>query len=201
MEAFTRLEALAVPLARANIDTAQTVPALNLQKPRSDNFGDYLFHDVRHDAHGRRRDEFVLNAPVYADARILVAGPNFGCGSSREHAVWALYDGGFRAVIAPSFGDIFFSNALKNGLLPVRLPQAVVQRMLDDLLAAPGTRMTVDLRTQTVTGPGGRVEPFRIDPFPRQCLLEGLDEIDYTLAQHAAIDAFEQGRARGAAPL
>ncbi|MDQ0014025.1 3-isopropylmalate/(R)-2-methylmalate dehydratase small subunit [Variovorax boronicumulans] len=201
MEAFTRLEALAVPLARANIDTDQIVPALYLQKPRSDNFGDYLFHDVRHDAHGRRRDEFVLNAPVYADARILVAGPNFGCGSSREHAVWALYDGGFRAVIAPSFGDIFFSNALKNGLLPVRLPQAVVQRMLDDLLAAPGTRMTVDLRTQTVAGPGGRVEPFRIDPFPRQCLLEGLDEIDYTLAQHAAIDAFEQGRERGAAPL
>ncbi|MGF6348877.1 3-isopropylmalate dehydratase small subunit [Variovorax sp. W2I14] len=201
MEAFTRLDALAVPLARANIDTDQIVPALYLQKPRSDNFGDYLFHDVRHDAHGRRRDEFVLNAPVYADARILVAGPNFGCGSSREHAVWALYDGGFRAVIAPSFGDIFFSNALKNGLLPVRLPQAVVQRMLDDLLAAPGTRMTVDLRTQTVAGPGGRVEPFHIDPFPRQCLLEGLDEIDYTLAQHAAIDAFEQGRARGAAPL
>jgi len=201
MEAFTRLDALAVPLARANIDTDQIVPALYLQKPRSDNFGDYLFHDVRHDVHGRRRDEFVLNAPVYADARILVAGPNFGCGSSREHAVWALYDGGFRAVIAPSFGDIFFSNALKNGLLPVRLPQAVVQRMLDDLLAAPGTRMTVDLRTQIVAGPGGRVEPFHIDPFPRQCLLEGLDEIDYTLAQHAAIDAFEQGRARGAAPL
>ncbi|MBJ2155573.1 3-isopropylmalate dehydratase small subunit [Variovorax sp. IB41] len=201
MEAFTRLEALAAPLPRANIDTDQIVPALYLQKPRSDNFGDYLFHDVRHDVHGRRRDEFVLNAPVYADARILVAGPNFGCGSSREHAVWALYDGGFRAVIAPSFGDIFFSNALKNGLLPVRLPEAVVQRMLDDLLAAPGTRMTVDLRTQTVTGPHERVEPFRIDPFPRQCLLEGLDEIDYTLAQHAAIDAFEQGRARGAAPL
>ncbi|MDP9892303.1 3-isopropylmalate/(R)-2-methylmalate dehydratase small subunit [Variovorax boronicumulans] len=201
MEAFTRLDALAVPLARANIDTDQIVPALYLQKPRSDNFGDYLFHDVRHDARGRRRDEFVLNAPVYADARILVAGPNFGCGSSREHAVWALYDGGFRAVIAPSFGDIFFSNALKNGLLPVRLPEAVVQRMLDDLLAAPGTRMAVDLRTQTVTGPGGRVESFHIDPFPRQCLLEGLDEIDYTLAQHAAIDAFEQGRARGAAPL
>ena len=201
MEAFTRLEALAAPLPRANIDTDQIVPALYLQKPRSDNFGDYLFHDVRHDVHGRRRDEFVLNAPVYADARILVAGPNFGCGSSREHAVWALYDGGFRAVIAPSFGDIFFSNALKNGLLPVRLPEAVVQQMLDDLLAAPGTRMTVDLRTQTVTGPHERVEPFRIDPFPRQCLLEGLDEIDYTLAQHAAIDAFEQGRARGAAPL
>ena len=201
MEAFTRLDALAVPLARANIDTDQIVPALYLQKPRSDNFGDYLFHDVRHDVRGRRRDEFVLNAPVYADAHILVAGPNFGCGSSREHAVWALYDGGFRAVIAPSFGDIFFSNALKNGLLPVRLPEVVVQQMLDDLLAAPGTHMTVDLRAQTVTGPHGRVEPFRIDPFPRQCLLEGLDEIDYPLAQHAAIDAFEQGRTRGATPL
>lgn len=186
MEAFTRLDAVAAPLERANVDTDQIVPALYLQKPRSDNFGEYLFHDVR------RSGRFVLDEPAYAQARILVAGPNFGCGSSREHAVWALHDGGFRAVIAPSFGDIFHTNALKNGLLPVRLPAPLVQRWLAELQAAPGARMQVDLQARTVTGPKGDAEPFAIDPFPRHCLLEGLDEIDYTLTQRAAIDAFER---------
>lgn len=191
MQAFRQLEAVAAPLDRANVDTDQIVPALYLQKPRSDNFGNYLFKDVRHDAQGRRRDDFILNAPAYAQARILVAGPNFGCGSSREHAVWALADGGFRVVIAPSFGDIFNSNALKNGLLPVRLPAEVVQQILGELQAAPGTRMTVDLQTQVVTGPGERQSPFSIDPFARHCLLEGLDEIDFTLTQRAHIEAYE----------
>jgi 3-isopropylmalate/(R)-2-methylmalate dehydratase small subunit len=199
MEAFTRLNAVAAPLDRANIDTDQIVPALYLQKPRSDNFGDYLFRDVRHDAHGARRPDFVLNEAAYAQARILVAGANFGCGSSREHAVWALHDGGFRAVIAPSFGDIFRSNALKNGLLPVSLPAPAVQRLLAELQAAPGAHIQVDLVAQTVTGPAGDIEPFAIDPFPRHCLLEGLEEIDYTLTQRGAIDAFEQARAREAA--
>jgi len=199
MEAFTRLEAVAAPLPRANVDTDQIVPALYLQKPRSDNFGNYLFRGLRHDANGQPRDGFVLDEPAYAQARILVAGPNFGCGSSREHAVWALHDAGFRAVVAPGFGDIFFGNALKNGLLPVRLSEAVVRQMLADLRAHPGARMTVDLRAQTVTGPRGGIEPFAIDPFPRHCLLEGLDEIDYTLAQHAAIDAFER-RCEGGQP-
>ena len=192
MKPFTQLEAVAAPLDQANVDTDQIVPALYLQKPRADDFGHYLFHDVRRDAQGARRADFVLNDPVYAQAHILVAGPNFGCGSSREHAVWALSDGGFRAVIAPSFGDIFFSNALKNGLLPVRLPEAVVQGILATLRAQPGMRLAVDLEAQVVRGPGGRVEQFEIDPFPRHCLLEGLDEIDYTLAQHARIEAFEQ---------
>ena len=195
MQAFRQLEAVAAPLARANIDTDQIVPALYLQKPRSDNFGHYLFHDVRHDARGERRPDFVLNAAVYAEARILVAGRNFGCGSSREHAVWALHDGGFRAVVAPSFGDIFHSNALKNGLLPVRLPESVVDDLLGALLAAPGTRLRVDLEAQVVTGPKGRVEPFVTDPFARHCLLEGLDEIDYTLTQEARIKDFERHHA------
>lgn len=199
MEAFNRLDAVAVPLDRANVDTDQIVPALYLQKPRSDNFGNYLFHDVRRDAHGMRRPDFVLNAPAYAQARILVAGSNFGCGSSREHAVWALHDGGFRAVVAPSFGDIFHTNALKNGLLPVRLPEPVVQRLLGQLRAAPGAHIQVDLRAQTVTGPDGATEPFAIDPFPRHCLLEGLDEIDYTLTQRHLIEAYEHDRSRGAA--
>ena len=195
MQAFSQVEAVAAPLARANIDTDQIVPALYLQKPRSDNFGHYLFHDVRHDALGQRRPDFVLNAAVYAEARILVAGHNFGCGSSREHAVWALHDGGFRAVIAPSFGDIFHANALKNGLLPVRLPEPVVEELLAALLAAPGTQLRVDLEAQVVTGPQGRTEPFAIDPFARHCLLEGLDEIDYTLTQRARIEEFERHHA------
>lgn len=192
MEPFKRLDAVAVPLARPNVDTDQIVPALYLQKPRSDNFGDYLFHDVRHDAQGRRRPEFVLNAPEYSGASILVAGPNFGCGSSREHAVWALYDGGFRAVVAPSFGDIFFSNALKNGLLPVRLPAPAVQRLLATLLASPGAHLQVDLVTRTVAAADGLVDYFDIDPFPRLCMLEGIDELDYTLSQREAIEAFER---------
>jgi len=199
MEAFTSLDAVAAPLARINVDTDQIVPALYLQKPRSDDFGNYLFHDVRHDAAGARRGDFVLNDPVYTQARILVAGRNFGCGSSREHAVWALHDGGFRTVIAPSFGDIFFSNALKNGLLPVRLPEDTVQSMLAELAAAPGARLRVDLRAQTVTRRGGEVESFAIDPFARHCLLEGLDEIDYTLTQRARIEDFERRRAADAA--
>ncbi|HVR51714.1 MAG TPA: 3-isopropylmalate dehydratase small subunit [Pseudorhodoferax sp.] len=197
MQAFTQVDAVAAPLARSNVDTDQIVPALYLQKPRSDNFGRYLFHDVRHDATGARRRDFVLNDPVYAQAGILVADRNFGCGSSREHAVWALHDGGFRAVVAPSFGDIFYSNALKNGLLPVRLPEDVVQAMLAGLLAAPGSRMCVDLQAQTVSWSCG-VAHFDIDPFPRLCLLQGLDEIDYTLAQRQRIEDFERRRAADA---
>jgi 3-isopropylmalate/(R)-2-methylmalate dehydratase small subunit len=192
MEPFTLLEAPAAPLARANVDTDQIVPALYLQKPRSDDFGRYLFHDIRRDEGGALRTDFVLNDPRFACARILVAGRNFGCGSSREHAVWALVDGGFRAVIAPSFGDIFFGNALKNGLLPVRLPEPVVQRLLDELEAAPGTRLTVDLQAQTVASPGGIGAAFEIDAFSRRCLLHGLDELDYTLSQRDRIDAFER---------
>ncbi|MBT2321830.1 3-isopropylmalate dehydratase small subunit [Variovorax paradoxus] len=195
MEAFTRLDAVAVPLARGNIDTDQIVPALYLQKPRSANFGDFLFRDVRRDAEGALRPDFPLNDPAYAGARILVAGRNFGCGSSREHAVWALSDGGFRAVIAPSFGDIFFSNAQKNGLLPVRLAEALVDGLLATLQASPGTKLCIDLAAQSVSAPDGSCARFEIDPFARHCLLEGLDELDYTLTQSARIEAFERARA------
>ena len=194
MEAFRQLDAVAAPLARVNVDTDQIVPALYLQKPRSADFGAFLFRDVRHDAAGARRDDFPLNAPAYADARILVAGRNFGCGSSREHAVWALCDGGFRAVIAPSFGDIFFSNALKNGLLPVCLPEERVAGLLDTLRHAPGTRLCIDLVALSVSAPDGSRASFSLDPFARHCLLEGLDELDYTLGQSARIEAFEHAR-------
>ena len=192
MEAFQRLDAVAVPLGGTNIDTDQIVPARYLQKPRVNNFGDYLFLDVRRDAQGVRRPGFPLNDPIYAQARILVAGPNFGCGSSREQAVWALHDGGIRAVIAPSFGDIFYGNCLKNGLLPVVLTPEAVEVLLQLLRDAPGVHVCVDLLAQTVSAPGFGATPFPIDAFPRDCLLRGLDEIDYTLSLGAPIEAFEK---------
>ena len=185
MEPFVRLEAVAMPLPRANVDTDQIVPARFLKKPRSDNFGDYLFRELRADP------AFVLNQPAYRDARIIVAGRNFACGSSREHAVWALADGGFRAAIAPSFSDIFSSNALKNGFLPVVLPEDVVQEILAALAKAPGLRLTVDLEAQSVITPGGS-HRFDIAPFPKKCLIEGLDEIGYTLGQIGQVEAFER---------
>jgi 3-isopropylmalate/(R)-2-methylmalate dehydratase small subunit len=192
MEAFQRLDAVAVPLGGANIDTDQILPARYLQKPRVNNFGDYLFLDVRRDPQGARRPGFVLNDPIYVQARILVAGPNFGCGSSREQAVWALHDGGIRAVIAPSFGDIFYGNSLKNGLLPVVLPAEAVEALLQSLRGAPGAHVCVDLVTQTVSAPGLGATPFPIDAFPRDCLLQGMDEIDHTLTLGARIEAFEK---------
>lgn len=201
MQAFTQLDAVAAPLARINVDTDQIVPALYLQKPRAADFGAFLFRDVRHDAQGARRADFPLNDPAYAQARILVAGRNFGCGSSREHAVWALVDGGFRAVIAPSFGDIFFSNALKNGLLPVRLPEARVEALLALLQREAGAHLRIDLAAQRVHASDGGCDAFEIDPFARQCLLEGLDELDYTLGQTARIEAFERERASLLSPL
>lgn len=185
MEPLRRLEAVALPLARANVDTDQIVPARFLKKPRSENFGAFLFHDLR------AEPAFVLNQPAYREARILVAGSNFACGSSREHAVWALYDRGFRAAIAPSFGDIFFSSAMKNGFLPVVLPEAAVARLLAALQAAPGMSVEVNLETQTVRA-AGETHRFEIAPFPKRCLLEGLDELGYTLDQMAHIEAYER---------
>lgn len=199
MEKFGLLQAVAAPLGGINTDTDQIVPARYLQKPRANDFGDYLFRDVRHDRQGAPRVDFVLNDPSYAQARILVAGRNFGCGSSREQAVWALLDGGFRAVVAPSFGDIFLSNALKNGLLPVALPPELVAALQDGLRQSPGATVRIDLAGQTIAGPGIAVTPFAVDAFARHCLLEGLDEIDYTLGQAALIEDYERSHAAGAA--
>ena len=196
MEKFAVLDAVAVPIARANVDTDQIVPSRYLQKPRSNNFGNYLFRDLRVAADGVLIPDFVLNDAAYAEAHIVVAERNFGCGSSREHAVWALYDYGIRAVIAPSFGDIFASNAMKNGLLPIVLPDAPVRVMIRELLAAPGTRMRVDLVEQWVIGPDGARHSFDIDPFAKHCLVEGIDELGFTLSQMPQIEAFER-RYRG----
>jgi 3-isopropylmalate/(R)-2-methylmalate dehydratase small subunit len=198
MEPFTRLNSPAVPIARPNVDTDQLLPARFLQKPRADDFGAYLFRDLRTLPDGTANPLFPIDAEACRGAAILVAGRNFGCGSSREHAVWALVDHGFRAAVAPSFGDIFRSNALKNGLLPIVMPEEVVARMLAFLEAAPGAAMTVDLESQTVRGPHDENHGFAIERFAKECLLEGLDELAYTLRQIDAIAAFEARY--GAAP-
>ncbi len=169
MQRFTTIESIVVPMLRPNIDTDQIIPARFLQKLRKDGFGQYLFHDLAEDP------AFILNQPQYRGAQILVAGENFGCGSSRENAVWALFDYGFRVVIAPSFGDIFFNNCLKNGLLPIALE------------IVPAQRLKVDLESQTVNG-----QHFEIDPFAKHCLLNGIDELDYTLSLLKEIAAFEE---------
>ena len=192
MEPITRLEARAVPIDRPNVDTDQITPARYLQKPRSAPFGDYLFRDLRFDADGSETPDFVLNRPEYRGAGIVVAEENFGCGSSREHAVWALYDYGVRAVIAPSFGDIFASNAAKNGLLTVVLPGDAVKAMIEALKAEPGLQIAVDLEAQTVRLPNGVAQRFEIDPYRKHLLLNGLDELGFTLGQIERIEAFEK---------
>jgi len=190
MEPLRHLDGIALPIARANVDTDQITPARFLHKPRGDDHGQYLFHDSRRQADGSLDPDFPLNRAEYAGARIIVADHNFACGSSRENAVWALFDHGFRAAIAPSFGDIFASNCLKNGVLPVRLPAAVVAGLLQALQETPGARVQVDLERQTVTLPDGAVHGFEIDPFSRHCLLNGIDELDYTRELAPEIDAF-----------
>jgi 3-isopropylmalate/(R)-2-methylmalate dehydratase small subunit len=192
MKPFEALDAVAVPLTQSNVDTDQILPARFLQKPRANDFGEYLFRDLRARMRGSNEPPFVLDQEPYREGRVLVAQRNFGCGSSREHAVWALYDHGFRAVIAPSFGDIFASNALKNGLLPIVLPEAAVTALLKILRATPGSRVKVDLATQTVVLPGGTTHEFSVDPFAKHCLLNGLDELDYTLSQVQHIVDFER---------
>ena len=192
MEPFLRLDAVACPIASANVDTDQIIPARYLQKPRSNDFGAYLFCDQRFASDGRENPAFTLNQPAYRDAKIVVAERNFGCGSSREQAVWALCDYGIRAVIAPSFGDIFATNAAKNGLLVVRLPEGIVARLLHAIATKPGARIAIDLPQQTVVAPDGEAHAFEIDPFVKRCLVEGLDEIAYTLTLVDRIEAFER---------
>ena len=190
MERFLSLFAVAVPLDLANVDTDQIIPARFLGDARADQVN-ALFHDLRYDTEGRRREGFVLNLPAYAAAKIMVADRNFGCGSSRESAVTTLLDNGFQVFVAPSFGDIFFNNCLQNGVLPVRLPQARVDALRALLRAQPGAQITVDLPTQTVTGPDGQADAFEIDPFRKDCLLRGVDEVSLTLGYEADIARFE----------
>jgi len=191
MEPFLRLDATAVPIGVPNIDTDQIIPARFLWRKRRDGFGHLLFHDLRFNDAGAPKPDFVLNRDSYRDARIVVADRNFGCGSSREHAVWALYDYGIRAVVAPSFGDIFFNNCFQNGLLPVALDAERVAALRALLEQAPGSRLAIDLEAQTVSGPDGVVDRFEIDPFRKECLLAGVDDISFTLGHSGHIAEFE----------
>jgi 3-isopropylmalate/(R)-2-methylmalate dehydratase small subunit len=191
MEKFTTLTSLAAPLDRANVDTDQIIPKQFLKRIERTGYGDFLFYDWRRTATGEPDPAFVLNDAKYKGAQILVAGKNFACGSSREHAAWALSDFGFRAVIAPTFADIFFSNAGKNGIVLVRLSEEQVATLLENAKTIPGYKLTVSLEDQTVTDSQGFKATFDVDPFRKFCLIEGLDDIGLTLRHEAALDAFE----------
>ena len=193
MRPFRRERGTLVPLDRSDVDTDQIIPKQFLKRIERTGYGDYLFYDWRSDAGGTPRADFVLNDERYRGGTVLVAGRNFACGSSREHAVWALNDYGFRAVIAPSFADIFRNNALKSGLLPVILPEDDVRRLLDLAQEEPGVAAEVDLETQTVSA-GDLRYSFGMDAFERRILLEGLDDIALTLQHADAITAFEARR-------
>ncbi|MGX9964675.1 3-isopropylmalate dehydratase small subunit [Roseomonas sp. F4] len=198
MDAFTQLTAIAAPLDMANVDTDQIMPARFMRRPRDARYVEYGFHDQRFTPEGEKRPDFILNRPPFDSAGILVAGRNFGVGSSREAAVYALLAMGFRCVVAESFGDIFFSNSLKNGLLPVRLPETVVAPLRQAIVAAPGTTLSVDLQAQILTAPDGSTHSFVVPGFARDCLLRGLDEIGLTLTLESEITAFEARRASAA---
>ncbi|MGE3914299.1 MAG: 3-isopropylmalate dehydratase small subunit [Hyphomicrobiaceae bacterium] len=191
MQPFTRLKGVAAPLNMINVDTDMIIPKQYLKTIKRTGLGKHLFAEMRYDEQGREKADFVLNKGPWRGATILVAGQNFGCGSSREHAPWALLDFGIRSVIAPSFADIFFNNTFKNGILPVRLAEARVNELLRFLLELPGAEITVDLPAQTVTGPDGKSDTFDIDPFRKHCLVNGLDEIGLTLEKAPAIAAYE----------
>jgi 3-isopropylmalate/(R)-2-methylmalate dehydratase small subunit len=191
MQPFKTLTSLVMPLDRTNVDTDQIIPKQFLKRIERTGYGDFLFFDWRQTPEGEPLKEFVLNDPRYRGAQILVAGKNFGCGSSREHAAWALGDFGFRCVIAPTFADIFFSNAGKNGILLVKLSEEQVEELLRKAQAVPGYRLTVSLEEQTVNDEQGFSAKFDVDPFRRYCLLEGLDDIGLTLRHAEELDKFE----------
>jgi 3-isopropylmalate/(R)-2-methylmalate dehydratase small subunit len=195
MEAFTTLTAGAAPMDLPNIDTDRLIPARFLKKPREAGLGAYFFHDVRFNPDGSENGDFILNQAPYRDARILVTAENFGCGSSRESAVWALMGAGFRCVIGPSFGDIFLENCFKNGVLAVVLPADQVAGLRRRLHARPGATLSVDLASQTVTAPDGGQHRFEVDAFRKQALLRGQDEIALTMEYGREIEAFEARRA------
>jgi 3-isopropylmalate/(R)-2-methylmalate dehydratase small subunit len=194
MDKFTTLTAVAAPLPMANVDTDKIIPAGFLKTIKRTGLGVHLFHALRYDDQGNERPDFVLNREPYRDAEIIIAHENFGCGSSREHAPWALLDFGFRCVIAPDFGDIFFNNCFKNGILPVRLPRVVCDRLIEDAKLGGNARLTVDLERQVVVRPNGEEIRFEIDPFRKHLLLNGLDDIGQTLQHASAIAAYETRR-------
>jgi 3-isopropylmalate/(R)-2-methylmalate dehydratase small subunit len=199
MEKFTVLTGVAAPLPMINVDTDMIIPKQFLKTIKRTGLGRNLFDEMRYTPDGREVADFVLNKPAWRNASILVAGENFGCGSSREHAPWALLDFGIRCIVAPSFADIFFNNCFKNGILPIVLPKADVDRLMDDAQRGANAVVTVDLENQVISGPDGGRIAFNVDPFRRHCLLNGLDDIGLTLQQVATIDAYES-KQRGSQP-
>ncbi|MEM9523283.1 MAG: 3-isopropylmalate dehydratase small subunit [Pseudomonadota bacterium] len=191
MDKFVKLTGIAAPMPLMNIDTDMIIPKQFLKTIKRSGLGANLFDEMRRDAEGREISDFVLNKPQYRAAQILVTGDNFGCGSSREHAPWALRDFGIRAIISTSFADIFFNNCFKNGILPIVLPQKAVDVLMRDAEKGSNARMTIDLEAQTVTSSDDEVFSFAVDAFKKHCLLNGLDEIGLTMEKIGAIDAFE----------
>ena len=196
MEKFATFTGIAAPLPLINVDTDMIIPKQFLKTIKRSGLGVNLFDEMRYREDGSENPDFVLNRPAYRAAEILIAGDNFGCGSSREHAPWAIKDFGIRVIVAPSYADIFHNNCFKNGILPIALPQEQVDALMSDAEKGANARMTVDLEAQTITSSDGAVYGFEIDPFRKRCLLEGLDEIGLTLEKAAAIDGFEAATAR-----
>ena len=191
MQKFTTLRGVAAPMPMINIDTDAIIPKQFLKTIKRTGLGKNLFDELRYEMDGKEKPDFVLNQPAYRKAQILVAGDNFGCGSSREHAPWALIDFGIRCVISTSFADIFYNNCFKNGILPIKLPQSEVDKLMDDAKRGANAIVTIDLEKQEITGPdGGRIH-FEVDPFRKHCLVNGLDDIGLTLEKAASIDSFE----------
>lgn len=199
MEKFETITGIAAPMPLVNIDTDMIIPKQFLKTIKRTGLGVSLFYEMRYDLEGNENPDFVLNQRAWRNSEIIVAGDNFGCGSSREHAPWALKDFGIRCVISTSFADIFYNNCFKNGILPVTLPKEQVDALMEQARSGENARITVDLENQTVTGPGGETYGFEIDPFKKQCLMEGLDDIGLTMEKTAAIDSFEE-RHRAAMP-
>jgi len=191
MEKFNHLTGIAAPLDIINVDTDMIIPKQFLKTIQRSGLGKNLFDEMRYTPEGDEIADFVLNQPAYRSAEILVAGDNFGCGSSREHAPWALLDFGIRCVIAPSFADIFYNNCFKNGILPIVLPQADVDKLMDDAKRGANATVSIDLESQTIKGPDGGEIAFEVDAFRKQCLMQGLDDIGLTLQKATAIDDYE----------
>jgi 3-isopropylmalate/(R)-2-methylmalate dehydratase small subunit len=199
MQKFTTLTGIAAYLPMINVDTDMIIPKQYLKTIKRTGLGKGLFAELRYDEKGAALHDFVLHKPPYTQAKILITGENFGCGSSREHAPWALLDFGFSCIIAPSFADIFYNNCFKNGILPITLPQEEIDKLIDDASRGANAVITVDLAAQEIRGPDGGVIKFDIDPFRKRCLMEGLDDIGLTMEKADAIDAFES-RARTERP-
>ena len=194
MDKFTKMTGIAAPMPILNVDTDMIIPKQFLKTIKRTGLGKNLFDEMRYTQDGKEVADFVLNKAAYRKATILVAGANFGCGSSREHAPWALLDFGIRCVIAPSFADIFYNNCFKNGILPIKLPQADVDKLMDDASRGANATVTIDLEKQEITGPDGGCITFELDPFRKHCLLNGLDDIGLTLQKQDKIASYETAR-------